>query len=153
MPVAATVSMSVLRRLTRFPVSDEFLLGELYSPGVIEDGGIQGRMGCISCRQCLQILTAKRSKFENFAQFTSSFMTSMFHGRCGLSYILGRRPVCPDSWRRHWIDFSMVSYSKKPLDDAKISSFIGFLIRSGIGCFYVITSPRPNNTGMHTLKV
>ena len=31
-------------------------------------------------RYCLQILTTKRSKFENFAQFTSWFLTSMFHG-------------------------------------------------------------------------
>ena len=50
------------------------------------------------CRHCLQILTAKRSKFENFAQLTLWFLTSMFQG--GAERHLGAKPLA-HVWRRH----------------------------------------------------
>ena len=43
------------------------------------------------CRRCLQILL---TKLDNFAQFTSWFLTSMFHNG-GLSESLGAKPPSP----------------------------------------------------------
>ena len=37
----------------------------------------------------------KQSKFENFTQFTSCFLTSMFHGKWGLTNIWGLSPLSP----------------------------------------------------------
>ena len=52
--------------------------------GRSHDTGSGGR-SCTSSKQLartsLQIWTNKRSKFENFAQFTSWFLTAMFHRR------------------------------------------------------------------------